>query len=274
MWMDVFGSISLCKAPRFLSLYRTLFTPGALDSMASVSGTIETNMDRVMGCPNEVVLAFAEIANLEARKAELVKQFNSGLPMGVPAGLDANGYPINWIPTQAEARELWRQQMASIEAEGIQIERYIPEAYGPAALPMDRFVEIQNNGTSNNNNYGENGNSTQLTGVFGSPNDPYAWLGAADTSSSAGVVGVSGEEDAVRAGYVDPDDDKRGKIAEVFRNAARVYLHSVIFGFDPLLPKTRRSIQATIRALEVSLFFRNHVLELCLSLSFGSGFSS
>jgi hypothetical protein len=247
MWMDVFGSISLCKTPRFLSLYRTLFKPGALDTMASISGIIETNMDRVMGCPNEVVLAFAEIAHLEARKSDLVKQFNSGLPMGVPAGLDVNGYPINRRPTENEARDIWRQQLASLEAEGIQIERYIPEAYGPAALPMDRIVEIH---PGTGNEYGRNDSSAQV-GVFGSPHDPFAWLGAADTSATA-VGAAPSQDDAVMAGYVDPDEDKRGKIAEVFRNAARVYLHSVIYGYDPLVPKIRRSVQATIRALEVS----------------------
>jgi hypothetical protein len=249
MWMDVFGSISLCKTPRFLSLYRTLFKPGALDSMASISGTIETNMDRVMGCPNEVVLAFAEIAHLEARKSDLVEQFNSGLLMGVTTGLDVNGYPINRRPTETEAREMWRQQLASLEAEGIQIERYIPEAYGPAALPMDRIVEIH---PGPGNEYGQNANSNPApVGVFGSPNDPFAWLGAAD--NSAGGVGASPSQDeAVRAGYIDPDDDKRGKIAEVFRNSARVYLHSVIYGYDPLVPKIRRAVQATIRALEAS----------------------
>lgn len=215
--------------------------------MASISGIIETNMDRVMGCPNEVVLAFAEIAHLEARKSDLVKQFNSGLPMGVPAGLDVNGYPINRRPTENEARDIWRQQLASLEAEGIQIERYIPEAYGPAALPMDRIVEIH---PGTGNEYGRNDSSAQV-GVFGSPHDPFAWLGAAGTSATA-VGAAPSQDDAVMAGYVDPDEDKRGKIAEVFRNAARVYLHSVIYGYDPLVPKIRRSVQATIRALEVS----------------------
>lgn len=250
MWMDVFGSISLCRTPRFLQIYRTLFRPGALDTMAAIS--IETNMDRVMGCPNEVVLAFAEVANLEARKAELLKRFNSGQPMGPGAGaVDLNGFPVSWSYSGPGAAEMWRQEMGAIEADGIQIERLIPEAYGPAALPMNRIVEVQNGPV--NTIGGALKQSPELAdlNLFGSPPEAFAWLGTeggagASTSSNIGAADET-------AGYVDPDEDKRGKIAEVFRNSARVYLHSVIAGCDPLVPKIRRAVQATIRALEVSV---------------------
>ena len=41
------------------------------------------------------------------------------------------------------------------------------------------------------------------------------------------------------------------KVAEVFRHAARVYLHSVIEGCDPQIPATRRAVLASIQALTV-----------------------
>ncbi|KAG8830744.1 hypothetical protein FRC17_004307 [Serendipita sp. 399] len=261
MWFDVFGSISLCQTPRFLDIYRALFSPGALDAITTIS--VETNMDRVMGCPNEVILAFAEIADLEARKEVLVKQWNSGMAMGQ--------YPLEW---GHDPMEIWRQQMEAIEIEGYRIEKYVPEAMGPAALPMERFVEVHSGpqhsqsqqqasqAVSMNANINNTASNLEFSGIdmnlFGSNLGPFTWYGPADPSPAAtSTAGAStshgggfGHPDDLNQGYVDPDEDKRGKIAEVFRHAARLYLHSVISGCNPLVPKIRRAVQATIRALE------------------------
>ena len=227
-----------------------------------VESSIETNMDRVMGCPNEVILAFAEIADLEARKDQLVKRFNEGLPATAIAVPGMAGFPATWRveDPNVDPRTRWRQAMTSLEDEGRQIERLIPEALGPAALPMDRFVEVHSGATYN----ATGGNSSQpqsleFSGVDlnlfgGGTADTYSWINVGNNvqpdNSGAPTNPVPETE---LGGYVDPDEDKRGKIAEVFRNAARVYLHSVISGCDPLVPTTRRAVQATIRALEVSL---------------------
>ncbi|KAG8818897.1 hypothetical protein FRC19_010251 [Serendipita sp. 401] len=265
MWFDVFGSISLCQSPRFLDVYRALFSPGALDAITTIS--VETNMDRVMGCPNEVILAFAEIADLEARKESLVKQWNSGMPLGQ--------YPNQWGLPGQDSMELWRQEMESIEIEGHRIEKYVPEAMGPAALPMDRFVEVHSGPPSSHPQHQPHASTMNAAGeapaaslefsgmdmnLFGTSLGPFTWYGPGDPSSSAAGPSAASTsqaseyiqlEDATRV-YVDPDEDKRGKIAEVFRHAARLYLHSVISGCNPLVPKIRRAVQATIRALEVS----------------------
>jgi hypothetical protein len=289
MWMDVFGSISLCRSPRFLALYQTLFVPGALDTMSGQS--IETNMDRVMGCPNEIILAFAQIAHLEARKGDLVKRLNNGLGMSGPANMPP-GYPPGapgWGYMPPDSPELWRQEMESLETEGIQIERQIPETYGPAALPMTRIVEIQEVPTST-------GRAVYPSVPKEAPNvatssrglefldlnlvDPY-WVesqdGMGQSTLQANDTSVLETEDPTRqGGYVDPDEDKRGKIAEVFKNTARLYLYSVIFGSDPLVPKTRRAVQATIRSLEVCSLVYSQSFSfvfslLSLSSSFGMG---
>lgn len=248
MWMDVFGSISLCRTPRFLQIYRSLFRPGALDTSGAIA--VETNMDRVMGCPNEIVLAFAEIANLEARKVEALQRF-SGQQAGILATMDANGFPLSWAYSGTGPADLFRQELAAIEIDGIEIERLIPEAYGPAALPMNRLVEIQVASENTPNGQKKSPEFTDLN-LFGSPPDAFVWLDSdASPSSNAGVAAHLGTA-VETAGCVDPDEDKRGKIAEVFRNSARVYLHSVTAGCDPLVPKIRRAVQATIHALEVS----------------------
>lgn len=253
MWMDVFGSISLCSTPRFLKIYRTLFSPGGLDVMAESS--VEANMDRVMGCPNEVILAFAEIADLEARKDQLVKRFHEGLPATAPT---LPGFPPAWgaDDPNLDPHARWRKAMGSLADEGRHIERLIPEALGPAALPIDRFVEVHSapvyNGTNGTNSQSQ---TLEFSGIDlnlfgGSTAEAFSWGNGIQQGAATGVSANAVPEPAL-GGYVDPDEDKRGKIAEVFRNAARVYLHSVLSGCDPLVPATRRAVQATIRALEV-----------------------
>ena len=45
--------------------------------------------------------------------------------------------------------------------------------------------------------------------------------------------------------------ETRIKVAEVFKQAARVYLHSVIEGCDPQIPIIRQAVRASIQALTV-----------------------
>lgn len=47
--------------------------------------------------------------------------------------------------------------------------------------------------------------------------------------------------------------ETRMKVAEVFKQAARVYLHSVIEGCDPQVPIIRRAVLASIQALTVRI---------------------
>lgn len=191
MWMDIFSGVSVCRAPRFLGYYRRLFHPNMRAAFATgLSGSLgagfgfgdgmeDTGMDRVMGCPNEVILAFAEVAHLESFRA-LAQESNAD-------------------KASAEMLDL------TVRTMGKDIEVLIPEAnVGPAALPWDRFVEIK-----------ENSNMDEK--------------------------------------FV--DEDRRSKVAEVFRQAARVYLHSVIEGCDPQIPVIRQAVEASIYALTVSTYY-------------------
>jgi hypothetical protein len=183
MWMDVFSAVSLCRPPRFLRWYQQLFRPGG-------SLPDELGMDRIMGCPNDVILAFAETAWLEHDKE-----------CEAAATVTASGGGCSRNP---EA-DMMLQYM--LHARGMQIETYIPEVAGPAPLPSwERFVELQD---------------------------------TEDRSTDA--------ETAER--------EMRMKVAEVFKQAARVYLHSVIEGCDPQVPTIRRAVLASIQALTVRVSF-------------------
>ncbi|QRV90024.1 Fungal specific transcription factor domain [Ceratobasidium sp. AG-Ba] len=66
MWMDIFSSISLCKSPRFLKLYRRLLQSNATLYAQPAGGP---QLENVMGCSDSIMLCLAEIADLACWKA-------------------------------------------------------------------------------------------------------------------------------------------------------------------------------------------------------------
>ncbi|KZT29973.1 hypothetical protein NEOLEDRAFT_491030 [Neolentinus lepideus HHB14362 ss-1] len=70
IWMDVFSSITLSQPPRYLSLYRRLFG----NARAGIGGLSPERggslMESLAGCPDEVLLAIAEISALAHWKAQ------------------------------------------------------------------------------------------------------------------------------------------------------------------------------------------------------------
>ncbi|KAI0368789.1 hypothetical protein BV20DRAFT_947406 [Pilatotrama ljubarskyi] len=74
MYIDVMSSITLKQPPRFLSLYKRLFGGGAgfwaTNTSPSTSGQhAELRMDALTGCPDDALLALAEISALAHWKA-------------------------------------------------------------------------------------------------------------------------------------------------------------------------------------------------------------
>ncbi|KAI0789851.1 fungal-specific transcription factor domain-containing protein [Abortiporus biennis] len=68
VWVDVQSSVTLMQRPRFLSLYRRLFAGGA-GYWANANEHYDLRMDKLTGCPDEAMLAIAEIAALAQWKA-------------------------------------------------------------------------------------------------------------------------------------------------------------------------------------------------------------
>ncbi|OCH93068.1 hypothetical protein OBBRIDRAFT_381076 [Obba rivulosa] len=69
MWIDVLSSITFMRPPRFLPLYRRLWAGGAGHRANQQHQQAGTRMDMLTGCPDEVVLAIAEISALGHWKA-------------------------------------------------------------------------------------------------------------------------------------------------------------------------------------------------------------
>lgn len=200
MWMDVFSGVSLCRPPRFLCWYQQLFRPG-------VSLPEELGMERIMGCPNDVILAFAETAQLEHDKqCETAACTTTTTTTDGSGSGNGNGDENGNCVRSAEANMMLEYMLRT---RGMQIETYIPEVSGPVPLPSwERFVELK------------------------------------DTEDGSTVAEIA-------------ERDTRMKVAEVFKQAARVYLHSVIEGCDPQVPTIRRAVLASIHALTVRVSYFN-----------------
>ncbi|KAB5596083.1 Transcription factor [Ceratobasidium theobromae] len=80
MWMDIFSSISLCKSPRFLKLYRRLLQPTTLAGQG-------LQLENVMGCADGIMLCLAEIAHLAHWKSTQQAAGSLSMPELVRRGL-------------------------------------------------------------------------------------------------------------------------------------------------------------------------------------------
>ncbi|KAI0671466.1 fungal-specific transcription factor domain-containing protein [Trametes maxima] len=72
-YIDVMASVTLKQPPRFLSLYKRLFGGGAgfwATNASPRTGAAELRMDALTGCPDEALLAIAEISALAHWKAQ------------------------------------------------------------------------------------------------------------------------------------------------------------------------------------------------------------
>ncbi|KAL5634681.1 hypothetical protein ACGC1H_002655 [Rhizoctonia solani] len=101
MWMDIFSSISLCKSPRFLTLYRRLLQPNTWYPTGQRSGL---QLENIMGCADGIMLCLAEIADLACWKAEQQANGCLSMPELVRRGL------VIEKDLRREGQSLYRQQ--------------------------------------------------------------------------------------------------------------------------------------------------------------------
>ncbi|KAH7341496.1 fungal-specific transcription factor domain-containing protein [Rhizoctonia solani] len=100
MWMDIFSSISLCKSPRFLTLYRRLLQPNWYPT-GQRSGL---QLENIMGCADGIMLCLAEIADLACWKAQQQANGCLSMPELVRRGL------VIEKDLRREGHSLYRQQ--------------------------------------------------------------------------------------------------------------------------------------------------------------------
>ena len=181
-YCDIFASITLMQPPRFLSLYKRLFGGGAgfwassRMSPTSSAQHSQLRMDGLSGCPDEALLAIAEISALAHWKAS---ELQSG---------------------SLSMRELIRR--------GDAIERELRErATGESAVDEDIKNPAILAGAPS---------SSSLAGGLDMP--------AGMAMAPSPQPGMSGGLRSTRS----PIDTTKHIIGEMFREAALLYLHTVL----------------------------------------------
>lgn len=62
--MDIFASLTLRRPPRYYSLYQRLLTRSAWSTESSLTHSVSIQMEALTGCPDNAMLAIAEISVL------------------------------------------------------------------------------------------------------------------------------------------------------------------------------------------------------------------
>lgn len=174
-YVDIFASITLMQPPRYLSLYRRLFGGGAgfWATNASPGGQhAELRMDTLSGCPDEALLAIAEVSALAHWKAS---ERQSG---------------------SLSVRELIRR--------GDAIEKELRERATGKRVDGDDFA------------------GAAAHGATGALEMTPAGLAVPMASPQPGMSAGS------RAAAMSPVDSNKHIIGEMFREAALLYLHTVL----------------------------------------------
>ncbi|KAI0749730.1 fungal-specific transcription factor domain-containing protein [Daedaleopsis nitida] len=194
MFVDIFASITHMQPPRYLSLYKRLFGGGAgywasTSSSPNVGGQhSELRMDALTGCPDEALLAMAEISALAHWKAT---ELQTG---------------------SLSVRELIRR--------GDVIEKEL----------RDRAAGKRDDGEFR----------TQT---------PSAMAGGLDVGATpAGLPMVMGSS-AMSGSPRSPLDTNKHIIGEMYREAAVLYLHTVLSDSAPGVPEIMASVDHMLKLL-------------------------
>jgi len=176
-WIDVLSSITFMQPPRFLPLYHRLWAGGAGYWAAAAPQLADTRMDTLTGCPDEALLALAEISALGHWKAAETR----------------NG--------SLSTRELIRR--------GDAIEQRLKQRAGPR-----QFLDVDQ-----------------------TPLDPHvvAMLAAVPESSGMPSPSLTPEGTPVA-------EAARRQIVEIYREAALLYLHTILSESLPAVPEIVASV--------------------------------
>ncbi|KAI0701883.1 fungal-specific transcription factor domain-containing protein [Cerioporus squamosus] len=201
MYVDIFASITLMQPPRYLSLYKRLFGGGAgfwatNANPAGASGQhSELRMDTLSGCPDEALLAIAEVSALANWKTS---ELRSG---------------------SLSVRELIRR--------GDAIEKELRERATGKRIDGDDF----------------GGHAGQSSSSLG---------GGLDMTPAGLAVLMSSPQPGMSAGSrsaMSPVDNKKHIIGEMFREAAVLYLHTVLSESVPGVPEIMNSVDQMLKLL-------------------------
>ncbi|KAI0768038.1 fungal-specific transcription factor domain-containing protein [Trametes elegans] len=196
MYIDVIASITLKQPPRFLPLYKRLFGGGGGGFWAASAGVatgvgaphVELRMDALTGCPDEALLALAEISALAHWKTSELHNGTLSVRELIRRG--------DLIEKELGQRAAASRRGTAAAARGLDM------GVAPAGLPMS----------------------------MGMP------------QPQPGLVGAG----QMPRGTV---DTTKHTVAEMFREAAILYLHTVLSDSAPGVPEIVNSVEQMMKLL-------------------------
>ncbi|QRV75331.1 Fungal specific transcription factor domain [Ceratobasidium sp. AG-Ba] len=210
MWMDIFSSISLCKSPRFLKLYRRLLQSNATLYAQPAGGP---QLENVMGCTDSIMLCLAEIADLACWKATHQAAGTLSMPELVRRGL---------IIEKDLRREV---QSLNFKARGV-----VDSIWGNVPpMPTATITEM-----------GVPPSLMQRPGLNTDLPNGGSRLGQPLSPPSSPPL-----PSAVPNG-----DELRRLVSDIFREAAILYLHTELSELRPGVPEIKRAVADTVNALK------------------------
>jgi len=220
MWMDILGSVSLQKRPRFLDLYRRLRkSPSSHSGYFPRVAATSASLDSVMGCDDEVMFCIAEIAALAAWKAK--KEQNGGLSIPelckrgatIEARLDACGGPRP-KPESVSSSSSTRSVSSTPSPRQASHAPHPPPVWDPYGIAASTVPEVSN-------------------------------VDLPTTSTSPTSMLQNGT-----ASQPTPSITLRQKSSHVFREAAYLYLHTVLSGCEPHVPEIVSSVHSLMKSID------------------------
>ncbi|KZT02280.1 uncharacterized protein LAESUDRAFT_794224 [Laetiporus sulphureus 93-53] len=195
MWLDVLVSITLMQPPRFFSLYRRLFGDGGAGFWAGAHNA-DSRMDALTGCPDEAMLALAEISALAYWK-------------------------------EAELRE-GKLSVRELVQRGEHIEAQLRQRSSAHHAGEGAIAPLEGNLAMN----------------FRPPMAGLHAEGSASTSASASSVGMGQHVTADSR-----EEARRVLVADIFRETAALYLHTVLNNALPGVLEIRGSVEKIMMLL-------------------------
>ncbi|KAG8953152.1 hypothetical protein FRC04_003100 [Tulasnella sp. 424] len=265
LWFDILGSCSLQQAPRFIKLYTRMSDrnqrlamassvgqPSILFGQRKLAGQPSELMNQVMGCDDDIMFALAKIADLAAWKEQQEAALTLSIPELVERGrvieqeLKATKIVVSPLSTSGPARPSAASiptpaQPAQPGAAGFA--KTAPPVWDPYNVGSVIPQPSEEQGLSAGWNVDPS--RTRSTSM-NSPSPPIGPTGRAASASSSSVTGAPGPLSIITT--AEPIT-LRQLSSNVFREAAFLFLHSVVSGPEPNVKEIKESVDDLIQSI-------------------------
>jgi hypothetical protein len=209
--MDIMASLTLRRPPRHLSLYKRLLAGNNGFWQGPHDNNFDLRLESLSGCPDEALLAIAEVSSLAYWKYE--EKMKGSLS-------------VRALIRRGDSIEQQLRRHTDPQAGFLDIHRHPLQP--PKLLP----IPITPVSTESSSAQGEN------------------------------VLGCQTPTGSLS------DDELRQVVADIFREAAALYLHTVLSDWHPAVPEIRSCVDAIsnlVGQLSVSELDRSLVFPICLA---------